>query len=42
MDSPPTPMTHLTANPPTDSVSVRRYLCDALRIDLVGPWTRRL
>ena len=30
-------MTHLTENPPTDSVSVRRYLCDALRIDLVGP-----
>ena len=30
-------MTHLSANPPTDSVSVRRYLCDALRIDLVGP-----
>ena len=30
-------MTHLTANPPTNSVSVRRYLCDALRIDLVGP-----
>ena len=30
-------MTHLTANPPTDSVSVRRYLCDALRINLVGP-----
>ena len=30
-------MTHLSVNPPTDSVSVRRYLCDALRIDLVGP-----
>ena len=30
-------MTHLSATPPTDSVSVRRYLCDALRIDLVGP-----
>ena len=30
-------MTHLSANPPTDSVSVRRYLCDASRIDLVGP-----
>ena len=30
-------MTHLSANPPADSVSVRRYLCDALRIDLVGP-----
>ena len=30
-------MTHLSANPPTDNVSVRRYLCDALRIDLVGP-----
>ena len=23
--------------PPPDSVSVRRYLCNALRIDLVGP-----
>ena len=34
---PRTLMTHLSANPPTDSVSVRRYLCDALRIDLVGP-----
>ena len=34
---PHTPMTHLSATPPTDSVSVRRYLCDALRIDLVGP-----
>ena len=30
-------MTSLSVNPPTDSVSVRRYLCDALRIDLVGP-----
>ena len=30
-------MTHLSANPPTDSVSVRRYFCDTLRIDLVGP-----
>ena len=30
-------MTHLSANPPPDSVSVRRYLCDALRIDLLGP-----
>ena len=30
-------MTHLSATPPTDSGSVRRYLCDALRIDLVGP-----
>ena len=34
---PRTLMTHLSANPPTDSVSERRYLCDALRIDLVGP-----
>ena len=32
-----TPMTPLSANPPPDSVSVRRYLCDALRLDLVGP-----
>ena len=30
-------MTQLSANPPPDSVSVRRYLCDALRIDLIGP-----
>ena len=30
-------MTPLSANPPPDSVSVRRYLCDALRLDLVGP-----
>ena len=30
-------MTRLSDNPPPDSVSVRRRLCDALRIDLVGP-----
>ena len=30
-------MTHLSNNPPPDSASVRRCLCDALRIDLVGP-----
>ena len=30
-------MAHLAADPPSDSVSVRRGLCDALRIDLVGP-----
>ena len=30
-------MTHLAANPPADGASVRRRLCDALRIDLVGP-----
>ncbi len=30
-------MTRLAANPPADSVSVRRCLTDALRVDLVGP-----
>ena len=27
----------LSADPPPDGASVRRYLCDALRIDLLGP-----
>ena len=30
-------MTSAPLNAPCDSVSVRRYLCDALRIDLIGP-----